>query len=101
MKKAGRKPTIFAYGFDAAGFAIPSGPFETDSCTIRFLGYSAQESLAEADAVILPSGIFERWETGQGYGASPRVECDKDHMALREKQIYQSFKKGGWIAFLL
>jgi len=104
MKKAGRKLTIFAYGFDAAGFAIPSEPIEGDNYTIRFLAYTTEQSLAEADGVIVPSGIFEQIKTSRSYSYSgpPRwVECDKDHLAKREKQVFQLFKKGGWTAFLL
>jgi hypothetical protein len=102
MKKAGRKWTILAYGFDKVGFSIPSDPIEADDYVIRFLGYTAEQSLAEADGVIVPSGIFEQIKARTNYGGHHRwVECDKDHLAKREKQVVQLFNKGGWAAFLL
>jgi hypothetical protein len=29
------------------------------------------------------------------------VECDKDHLAKRIKEVFQNYKRGGWITFLL
>lgn len=102
MSKAKDKATIFAYGFDAAGFTIPSDPLETAKYLIRFIGYEAEQSLEDADGIIMPSGIFEDFKSSNSYGGSHSwVECDKDHLAKRIKEVFQNYKRGGWIAFLL
>lgn len=94
------KPTIFAYGFDLAGFPIPSRSFESEEFVIRFVTFNEAQTLEEADGVIVPSGIFEREVSSYG-GAAWLVCRDVDHLAKREKEIFQNFKRGGWIAFLL
>jgi hypothetical protein len=103
MSKAKDKPTIFAYGFDAAGFAVPTDPLESAKFSIRFVTYASEESLEPADGIITPSGIFETWETSNSYmGSSSWLVCtNKDHLAKREKEVFQNFKRGGWTAFLL
>src|SRR3989442_1296892 len=99
MSKTKEKPTIFAYGFDAAGFAAPSDPQELPKLLIRFVPYASEESLESADGIITPSGIFEEWESSNSYrGSSSWLVCkNKDHMA----KVFQNFNRGGWIAFLL
>jgi hypothetical protein len=102
MDKAKARPIIFAYGFDEAGFAMPSEDLETTSYIIRFIEYRANQSLEEADGIIMPSGIFEDFKSNRNIGGSSTwVECDKDHLARREKEVYQNFRRGGWSAFLL
>jgi hypothetical protein len=103
MSKGKTKPTIFAYGFDAAGFALPSEPIESSKYLIQFVQHTAEQSLEEADGIITPSGIFETLKTSNSYmGSSSWLVCDsKDHLAKREKEIFQNFKRGGWTAFLL
>jgi hypothetical protein len=103
MSKAKAKPTIFAYGFDAAGFAIPTESVESAKFLIRFVPYVSEESLERADGIITPSGIFESWKSSNSYmGRSSWPVCDnKDLLAKREKEVFQNFKRGGWTAFLL
>ena len=102
MKKTKNKATIFAYGFDAAGFPVPGDPLETANYLIRFVGYEAKESLEDADGIITPSGIFERFQTSSSfYDSHTYVDCDKDHLAKRTKETMQHCRQGGWIAFLL
>src|SRR5881394_3193236 len=85
MSKTKDKPTIFAYGFDAAGFAAPSDPLELPKLLIRFVPYASEESLEPADGIITASGIFEEWESSNSYmGRSSWLVCkNKDHMAKR------------------
>ena len=102
MSKSKDKPTVFAYGFDAAGFVLPSDPLETAKYVVRFIGFRAEQSLEDADGIIVPSGIFEEFkEGGTYYDSRTYVVCDKDHLAKRTKEIFQNYKRGGWIAFLL
>lgn len=100
MNKPKAKPTIFAYCFDAAGFAMPQEPLETAKYTVQFIGYSEEQSLEHADGIITPSGVFETFHN-ESYSCYVQVRCDKDHLAKREKEVFQNFKRGGWIAFLL
>jgi hypothetical protein len=91
------KKPIFAFGFDAAGFSIPSGDLKLlDGLRLRYVSYRADDSLADAEGVIIPSGIFE-----SAYGGRDWLTGDKDQIALREKQLFQLFERGGWVAFLL
>jgi hypothetical protein len=102
MNKAKAKPTIIAYGFDAAGFAIPETQLETAKFIIRFLEYNAEESLENANGIITPSGIFEKFETTDNYYDSHTyVKCDKDQLAKRTKEVIQNCQNSGWIAFLV
>jgi hypothetical protein len=103
MSEAKGKPTIFAYGFDAAGFTVPSDPVETEKYVIRFIGYNANQSLEDADGIIIPSGIFETRKSSNSYmGSSSWMVCNsKDHLAKREKEVFQNFRRGGWTALLL
>jgi len=97
MKNAGPKPTIYAYGFDKAGFTIPSETIEGKNHIIRFLGYAAEESLEPADGIIMPSGIFEELHSDRDYMqySHRSVTYDHDHLARREKQVFQNYKRGG------
>lgn len=102
MSRAKDKAKIIAYGFDAAGFNIPSDPLETAKYSVRFIGFNADQNLEGADGIIIPSGIFENFGTRDGiYEKHMYVMCDKDHLAKRTKEVFQNHKRGGWIAFLL
>jgi hypothetical protein len=102
MNKAKSKRVIFAYGFDAAGFGPAGESIDAEHYVIHFVGHRATQSLEHADGVIMPSGIFEKIESSCGMGrTSTWIEFDKDHLAKREKEVYQNLKRGGWTAFLL
>jgi hypothetical protein len=98
-----KKPTIYAYGFDKRGFPLPGTPVEEAGFILRFIGYEAECSLEEADGLVIPSGIFEKiyWPK-DFYGPSEQqIQYDVDLLAVREKQLFNAFKRGVWTAFLL
>jgi hypothetical protein len=102
MKKTKAKKLIFAYGFDAAGFNPALEPIETSDYVIHFIPHGSPQSLEEADGIVTLSGIFERFSFTDGMGrTSVWVQCDKDHLARREKEVTHTIQGGGWIAFLL
>ncbi|HTD67925.1 MAG TPA: hypothetical protein VK846_15480 [Candidatus Limnocylindria bacterium] len=97
-----KKSLVFAFGFDSLGFVAP-GEFETDSAIIRFIGVQSDIDLQDADGLIIPSGLFEKFRKehnplGESYWV---VECARDEMARREKQMNLARKNGAWVAFLL
>ena len=79
---------IYAYAFDVAGFAIPAAEIDRPSYALRFVQYKSDAALDEADALIIPSGVFEEiYEVEDTFGQSQRkVRFDKDRLAAREKQ---------------
>ncbi len=103
MSKKIHKPMIYAYGFDKLGFMTTNSPVEEKEFILKFLDFSEEASLDEADGLIIPSGIFEHIFTPRNfYGTSePQVQYDPHLLAAREKQLYNAFKRGAWTAFLL
>src|SRR5437879_5573419 len=98
-----KRKLVYAYGFDKIGF-----PFLTDlplgnDWQITFVGYEGAESLAEADGLVIPSGIFETFgKYHDHFGLSARkVSFDEPLLVERERQLMNAFKKGSWICFLL
>jgi hypothetical protein len=75
-----RQTTIFAYGFDAAGFEIRDQPSElSDGSRLEFVSFSNTRDLNEADGVIIPQGIFEKIETRRTgtFGAAREIWVDR------------------------
>src|ERR1051325_3559896 len=100
-----KPPLIFAFGFDAAGFPITTADKESagQGDGIRYVKYNESLSLADADGVIFLSGIFEKERESIDFAERRHVwfEYDEHQLALREKQIFQLLKKGGWVGVLL
>ena len=58
------RETVFAYGFDQAGFTTTHDPISVNSTdTVQFVDFYSSRNLNEADGVIIPQGIFEKIET--------------------------------------
>ena len=95
--------TIFAYGFDGAEFTCPSNPVDVVGVgTIRFVKLQDCDKLDDADGVIVPSGIFERFKYSSSYGTRTcRVEVNRDLLMERERQILNLVKVGKWVCFLV
>ncbi|HEY0456657.1 MAG TPA: hypothetical protein VGE41_09810 [Verrucomicrobiae bacterium] len=103
MSKRVTQKLIYAYGFDKAGFSIPTLEIEKDSYQIQLIDFNAQKPLEGADGIIIPSGIFEQtkfWldRYGHRYG---KVDWNPDHLAMRTKQLQHHIREGGWVCFLL
>src|SRR6266542_2484830 len=102
MKYRNRKlPIVYAYGFDSLGYP-ESANLDHDEFSIQFISYSATDSLESADGLLIPSGIFETFQT-HSPNWQPYTTChsDRHRMAEREKQIFNAWEGGAWTCFLL
>jgi hypothetical protein len=105
--KVRERETIFAYGFDQAGFATSHQPISLDSTlTVRFVDFYSSRNLNEADGVIIPQGIFEKIETRTDlfsglFGEKTFVLVDRSLMLERERQIFTLLREGKWVCFLI
>ena len=99
----GSASVFIAYGFDKAGFHCPKSPVEVDGVgAIRFVGFTDPDSLDEAEGVIIPSGIFEKFEKRGGYGVVRyRAVVDLGLLMEREKHVRNLLKDGKWVCFLV
>jgi len=94
---------IFAYGFDKAGFHCSSKPVGIlGSAKVVYVEFDSSLKLDDADGVIIPSGIFEKitakeWMFDSWY----EVECCRDLMLEREKQVWNLIQGGKWVCFLV
>src|SRR6266496_2823816 len=94
--------TICAYGFDKAGFEIPTDG-ETSEFRIEWVPFRDPRRLDDADGVILVQGIFEDIEyidSFYGHGTH-RVTHEKDLMLEREQQVLNVLRRGDWVCFLV
>ncbi|HEY1234667.1 MAG TPA: hypothetical protein VGH22_14915 [Candidatus Binatia bacterium] len=101
------RETIFAYGFDQAGFATTHDLMPMNSAlTAQFVGFYSSRDLNDADGVIIPQGIFEKIETRTDlfsglFGEKTFVLVDKSLMLERERQIFNLLRDGKWVCFLV
>jgi len=102
-----QRETVFAYGFDQAGFTTTHDPIIIDSTlTIQFVDFYSSRDLTEADGVIVPQGIFEKIETRTDlfsglFGEKSFVLVDKSLMLERERQVFNLLREGKWVCFLV
>lgn len=98
-----KQQIIFAFGFDRLGFTTPTELELSSEIKVRFISYESEISFEDADGLIIPSGIFERFGTQDGFMNGPRrvVFSDEDRLAVRLKQLLNASKKGVWAAFLV
>lgn len=95
---------IIAYGFETYGFKIPDGHIiKTDRARILFNALESSQPLDAASGVIVPSGIFERFEERSSYmdGTYINVYCKRDLLLQREREILNLINGGGWICGLV
>lgn len=97
------KIDIIAFGFDRITHDFDKASIESTEFTIRHVGYTSEESLADADAVMIPSDIFETPKTSQDiYGhTSTWWTPDTSQLAEREKELYRLLDQKGWACFFL
>ena len=96
--------TIFAYGFDAAGFDIRGEPKElADGSKVEFIPFSDPRDLQDADGLIIPQGIFEKIETRwkSVFGPTSEVLVDECSLLERERQVFNLLRRGKWVCFLV
>ncbi len=94
---------IVAYGFDVSGFALPTEPVTlNDIGIIEFVEFKDPINLENADGVIIPQGIFEKFSIHPGfYGDFIKVEVEYDLLLERERQIVNLLENNRWICFLV
>jgi hypothetical protein len=101
------RETVFAYGFDQAGFTTTHGPISINSSvSVQFVDFYSSINLNEADGVIVPQGIFEKIETRTDlfsglFGEKTFVLVDKSLLLERERQVFNLLRDGKWICFLV
>jgi hypothetical protein len=101
------RETVFAYGFDQAGFTTTHGPISINSSvSVEFVDFYSSINLNEADGVIVPQGIFEKIETRTDlfsglFGEKTFVLVDKSLLLERERQVFNLLRDGKWICFLV
>jgi hypothetical protein len=96
--------TIFAYGFDAAGFVTRNEPQElADGSKVEFLNFNDPQELSLAEGVIVPQGIFETIEIEKKtiWGPKSAVLVDKWALLERERQVFNMLRAGSWVCFLV
>jgi len=101
------RETVFAYGFDQAGFTTTHDPISVNSTdTVQFVDFYSSRNLNEADGVIIPQGIFEKMETRTDlfsglFGDKTFVLVDKSLLLERERQVFNLLRDGKWVCFLV
>lgn len=95
--------TVFAYGFDEAGFPTQREAFARAGLgRIKFIPFYDSTSLDAADGVIIPQGIFEELEAEpSALGPETYVRVDKTSLLERERQIFNLLRAGKWVCFLV
>lgn len=98
-----RLPEIIAYGFETYGFEIPENRMiETERFRIVFISLSDRVNLDSVAGVIIPSGIFEKFQDNSTYIARYiDVYCKRDLLLQREKEVFNLINKGGWVCCLV
>ncbi len=98
------RTTIFAYGFDEAGFAICDEPKDlADGSKLEFIRFDDPRDLSEADGIVVPQGIFEKIETRRNefFGTTAEIWFDRWYLLERERQVFNLLREGKWICFLV
>ncbi len=97
------KTSIFAYGFDAAGFDTRAEPILlADGSRMEFIHFSDPTNLDKAEGVIIPQGIFEIITTRRSaFGPKIDVSVHKASLFERERQVFNLLRKGKWVCFLV
>ena len=96
-KNQSRKLEIFAYGFDQAGFDVPTEMVAVESnAEVIFPRLSDQLNLDSADGVIIPQGIFEDLHIS----AFSSVRVNQTLLQDRLREVFNLVREGKWVCFL-
>jgi len=97
------KLKINVFGLQSIGYQIEEGSkVSTDNYEIYFNELNSTASLDSYDGLIIPSGIFEKikdestWE-----GTYYEVDCKRDMLLQRERQLINLLKKDSWVCCLV
>jgi len=103
-KQKTKLPRIYAYGLEKNGFGIRQSEviIDKDKAIVEFISMSDKRDLDNAVGVIVPSGIFEKFEIEPNYAYHiVKVRYNSDLMLQREREIINLLQKGGWACFLV
>jgi hypothetical protein len=103
-KQKAKLPKIFAYGFEKIGFEISQSELLVGNgkALVEFISMSDKKSLDSANGIIIPSGIFEKFEIEPNMIYHiVKVRYHADLMLQREREIINMLQKGGWVCFLV
>ena len=97
------KRKIYAYGFMEAKFDVEEDySITTDKAHIEFISHNSNYTLDSADGVIIPSGIFEKFENKSDHWSNKiEVSFKQDLLLQRERELINLIKRGGWICCLV
>lgn len=96
--KNARKTQIIAFGFDRINPHEGRESIEGGEYVIRHVDYNSPEPLDAADALMIPSDIFEtRVKVYDGH----RYDYEENKLAQREKELSRLYDKKGWACFFL
>ena len=94
---------VGAYGFDVAGFELPTAPVRVSpGAEVEFIRLSDAASLGRFSGLIVPSGVFEDIrEGGWVYGRRLEIQVDEQLLSQRWKEVSNLLVEGGWVCFLI
>lgn len=94
---------VFAYGFDALGFALPNETLKLKNVgEIEFVRFEDNKNLADADGVIIPQGIFEKIEYKKWtISTKINVYVYEELLLERQKQVHNLIREEKWVCFLV
>ena len=101
ISTSNKKLRIIAYGFDVLGFQLPTTSVSVgDNAEVEYLPFQANGALDQADAAIIPQGIFEKIEYTHGIGETyTDVHVRKAILQERQKQVFNLIEEGKWVCF--
>lgn len=95
---------IIAYGFERLGFQLPDQPLKIPKIgTAEFVDFHTKSRLDEADGVIIPQGIFERFQRQDtSYsGVHTKISYERDLLLERKREVLNLIRSGRWVCFLV
>ena len=93
---------FYTYGFDKLRFDLPDEPLVIPNVgKIEFIDFNSTKSLDEADGVVIPQGIFESYSIKRHFNIYTVVQCEKNQLMERYKQINNMLKDNKWVCFLV
>lgn len=96
--------TIVAYGFDQAGFEARGEKQElSDGSKLEFVRFDDPRDLSDVDGIVIPQGIFEKFQTRRTefFGAKTEVWVDRWYLLEHERQVFNLLRAGKWVCFLV
>ena len=94
--------TVLAYGFDTIGFDF-DGPatYLTESAEVEFCPFANTPRLGQADGMIIPQGIFEKFVDGTPWPSSTTVRVFEQQLLECDRQVANLLEGGKWVCFLV